>query len=106
MDERPAWRNSDRRSRLPSNWPQLRAAALERNPERVCHWCGLPGGGDLDHKVAGDNHDLDNLDWIHGRRQHEQGVSKRNCHGEKTGAEGAAARPRRHRPPEVHPAFR
>lgn len=105
-DGRPAWRNSDRRSRLPENWPKLRAQALKRNPEQICHWCGLPGGRDLDHKVPGDDHSLDNLDWIHGRRQYEAGVSAKNCHGEKSGAEGAAARPRLHRPPDVHPAFR
>jgi hypothetical protein len=105
-DERPAWRGSTRRQRLPANWDELKARALERNPAKVCHWCGRPGGGDLDHIVAGDDHRLENLDWIHGRRQFEAGVSERNCHGEKSGAEGAAARPRLHRPAEVHPALR
>lgn len=106
VDERPGWRYSTRRGRLPADWPELKAAALERNPKRICHWCGLPGGGDLDHKVPGDDHRLENLDWIHGRRQLEDGTSLRNCHGEKSGAEGAAARPRLHRPVPVHPAFR
>ncbi len=105
-DERPAWRNSNRRSRLPAEWPKLRAQALKRNPQQICHRCGLPGGSDLDHLVAGDDHRLENLEWIHGRRDYEAGRSPRNCHGEKSSAEGAAARPRLHRAPEVHPAFR
>jgi hypothetical protein len=106
VDERPAWRNSTRRERLPVDWPALRAAARERDPQRICHWCGEPGGDELDHKVAGDNHSLDNLAWIHGRRAYAAGRSKKNCHGEKSAAEGAAARPRLHRKPDVHPAFR
>lgn len=104
-DGRPAWRNSDRRARLPANWPQLREQAAQRNPRRVCHWCGLPGGSELDHKTAGDDHRLENLDWIHGRSDFEAGRSERNCHGEKSGAEGAAARPRLNRPAEQHPAL-
>lgn len=103
---RPAWEGSTRRDRLPDNWDELHEEAHLRNPEHICHWCGLPGGEDLDHKKRGDDHRIENLDWIHGRRSYQSGASKRNCHGEKTGAEGAAARVRLHRPPEGHPALR
>lgn len=105
-DERRGWRYSDRKARLPDDWEERKRVALELNPERICHWCGGPGGHDLDHKQRGDDHRQENLDWIHGRGDFEAGRSRRNCHGEKTGAEGAAARPRLHRQPEVHPAFR
>lgn len=103
---RTPWDGSTRRSRLPANWAQLRADASRRNPMHICHWCGLPGGDELDHKRPGDDHSLDNLDWIHGRRAVARGVSARNCHGEKSAGEGAAARPREKRPPEIHPALR
>ena len=113
---RPAWEGSNRRERLPDNWDELRAEALRINPERICHWCGRPGGSDLDHKQRGDHICQQpgihmpgcqcNLDWIHNRRDFEQGRSKTNCHGRKTGAEGAAARQPLNRPAEVHPALR
>ena len=114
---RPAWQNSDRRDRLPADWPQRRDEADRLNPQRICHWCGEPGGSDLDHKQRGDLICLApgvhgpkcqcNLDWIHSRRDYLTGVSKRNCHGAKTGAEGAAALAAKRRPPpEVHAALR
>lgn len=93
--ERPAWAGSTRRTRLPADWPQRRADAARRNPQRICHWCGRPGGTELDHIVPGDDHSPTNLDWIHARP----------CHAVKSAREGAAARPRLHRPPEDHPAF-
>lgn len=104
---RPAWEGSTRRERLPANWGELRAAKDEENPEHVCHWCGDPGGSELDHKQRGDDHRLANLDWIHNRADFEAGRSRKNCHGEKTGAEGAAAlAARRRRPEEPHAALR
>jgi 5-methylcytosine-specific restriction protein A len=103
---RPAWEGSTRRERLPDNWDELRAAAHNRNPEHICHWCGDPGGSELDHKRRGDDHRLENLDWIHGRADFVAGRSLRNCHGQKTGAEGAAARQPLNRPVDVHPALR
>lgn len=99
------WEGSTRRGRLPPNWDELRAEGHRLNPRHVCHWCGLPGGDEFDHKQAGDDHSQANLDWIHGWRSVRAGVSARNCHGEKSSAEGAAARPRLNRPPERHPAF-
>lgn len=117
---RPAWAGSDRRERLPANWPQLRAEADRLNPERICHRCGDKGGSELDHKERGDHlcqapqvHAQPcqcNLDWIHNRADYEAGRSRKNCHGEKTGREGAQAaaayRRRRPRPDDIHPALR
>lgn len=117
---RPAWEGSDRRSRLPSNWPALREEATRLNPDHVCHWCRVKGGSELDHKQHGDAicqqpgaHGQAcqcNLDWIHNRADYDAGRSRKNCHGEKTGREGAqAARAYRRRPPrpdDVHPALR
>lgn len=103
---RPAWEGSTRRERLPDNWDELRAEAHRLNPEHICHWCGDPGGSDLDHKQRGDDHRQENLDWIHNRGDYEAGRSRKNCHGQKTGAEGAAARTPLNRPEAVHPSLR
>ncbi|NUK72110.1 HNH endonuclease [Streptomyces lunaelactis] len=92
------WKNSTRRSRLPPNWRALRAAAHRRNPGHLCHICGRPGGDALDHKQAGDNHSLDNLDWAHDQMPPY-------CHRYKSAAEGNAARPSARRPPERHPGL-
>lgn len=97
-DERPAWRNSTRRSRLPVNWPELRRLARERNPQRICHLCGRPGGDALDHIRPGDDHSLENLDWAHDR-------AAPHCHRTKSSREGAAARPSLYRAPEDHPGL-
>lgn len=113
---RPAWEWSNRRERLPANWPQLREQAHQLNPEHICHWCGHPGGSDLDHKSRGDDicqaparHAAEcqcNLDWIHSRADYLAGRSRKKCHGEKTGREGSAARTPLNRPEEIHPALR
>ena len=95
-----AWRGSDRRIRLPEDWPQRREEAKRRNPQQVCHVCKLPGGTDLDHKTPGDLHDQDNLDWVHSWRDVKAGRSKVNCHALKT----AGDRPSVYRP-EKHPAL-
>lgn len=102
-----AWEGSTRRQRLPDDWESVcKPAALARNPDRVCHFCGLPGGEELDHIIRGDDHSPGNLDWIHGRRSVAAGVSRQNCHGIKSGQEGRAARPRERVAPEVHPGLR
>lgn len=108
MTERytPAWQGSDRREELPPNWDELRAEATRRNPEHICHWCKKPGGEVLDHKNPGSDHSQENLDWIHGWRSKRDGVSPRNCDGQKTSAEGHAARIPLRRPPKKHPGLR
>lgn len=106
MTGRVPWEGSNRRARLPANWDELRVEGLKRNPQQICWWCELPGGEEFDHKLRGDDHSLDNLDWIHGWRSVKAGVSTRNCHGEKSGREGQAARPREKLLPDVHPALR
>jgi hypothetical protein len=112
---RPAYYGSTRRERLPDNWPELRAEALRLNPAQVCHRCGRAGGTTLDHKQRGDHVCQEpavhpqpcqcNLEWIHDWRDVRAGRSKINCHGRKTGAEGAAARERINGTDEPHPAF-
>jgi 5-methylcytosine-specific restriction protein A len=107
---RTPWEGSTRKQRLPPNWDtELKPAAQQRNPQRICHWCGNPDANDLDHLQRGDDHRIENLDWIHGRNDVLAGRSDRNCHGEKSGAEGAAAAAAKlraqRRPPEPHPAF-
>lgn len=85
------WSRSNRRKRLPSNWPALRRQVLAR--DRVCQW-RLPGGGlcgipapeanQVDHIVPGDCHDLANLQLLCERH-----------HRLKTNTEGYAATYRR-----------
>jgi len=88
------WQGSTRRQRLPANWASLRRHVLERDAG-VCHVCGLPGSDEVDHVVAGDNHDESNLAAIHSVP----------CHRRKTVEEREAARPKRRRPPEGHPGL-
>lgn len=102
---RPAYQGSSRRSRLPSNWEELREQGRLLNPQQICHRCQLPGGTTFDHKRPGDDHRQENLDWIHDWRDVKAGRSKVNCHGRKTGAEAAAGRGRLHDGGEPHPAF-
>lgn len=60
------WAGSDRRSRLPNDWPKRRNQVLKRDGKRCTH---LDDRGircpeiatEVDHIVAGDNHDLSNL---------------------------------------------
>lgn len=60
-----AWSSSDRRSRLPADWPTRREQVLVRDG-RVCQWrvggrkCGAPAR-DVDHVVPGDDHSYSNL---------------------------------------------
>jgi 5-methylcytosine-specific restriction protein A len=60
------WAGSDRRSRLPENWPKLRNHILKRDGKRCTHLddrgnrCPEPAT-DVDHIIAGDNHDESNL---------------------------------------------
>lgn len=91
------WENSDRKSRLPSNWARLRAETLARDP--ICVLCGVRPSTHCDHiKAKADNH------------KQLQGVCE-PCHLRKSSAEGNAAqranpRPGRKRPDEPHPGLR
>lgn len=93
------WAGSSRAERLPPDWPQLRAE-VERRAAGRCealeHAAGCHGiGAECDHIIAGDNHQLDNLQWLSGP-----------CHAAKTQREARAARARnaRRRPrTEPHP---
>ena len=91
------WQGSDRKARLPSNWRQIRARVLTRDP--ICKICGVRQSTHCDHVQAKtDDHAEDRL----------QGVCA-TCHGLKSSAEGnAAPRPAdgRKRPPEQHPGLK
>ncbi|GAA2843797.1 hypothetical protein Acy02nite_68310 [Actinoplanes cyaneus] len=101
--DRMAWEGtSDRRSRLPHDWPLRRLRVLRAAGYR-CQVRGLDGrpcgapANEVDHIEHGDDHDLRNLQAI--CRWH---------HGQKTSAEGAAARqprPTQRREPERHPGL-
>lgn len=84
------WAGSDRKSRLPADWARRVAQVKARSGGR-CELMHEGKGGrivrcwrrgrDVDHKVRGDDHRLENL-------QHLCGVH----HGEKSAQEGVAAR--------------
>lgn len=77
-----SWTSSDRRDRLPSNWLQLRRAALTRD-YNACVLCGEPAN-QVDHIVpdwAGGPHTLENLRSLCA-----------DCHKRKTTEDSAAAR--------------
>lgn len=62
------WEHSSRRSRLPGNWKSIREKVF-RLKGRKCYvvYAGEPchrEATDIDHVVAGDNHDIDNLQPI------------------------------------------
>lgn len=93
------WQGSDRKARLPSNWRQIRARVLARDP--ICKICGVRPSTHCDHiEAKTDAHAEDRL----------QGVCA-TCHAQKSSKEGNAAqraepRPGRRRPPEQHPGLR
>lgn len=89
-----AWSTSNRRARLPKDWPKIRLRILKRD-RRICHVCGLPGADEVDHVQAGDDHRDTNLAAIHGDP----------CHRQKSTREGLAAQPRRARPAAPHPGL-
>jgi 5-methylcytosine-specific restriction endonuclease McrA len=74
------WLGSDRKSRLPADWPRRRLRIIRRHGG-ICHVCEEPGATEVDHLVAGDDHRDANLAPIH-----------RACHLAKSAAEGVAAR--------------
>lgn len=100
-----AWENSDRRSRLPNNWKQLREQILKRSGNR-CEAIQRDGERcpettrlEVDHIVRGDNHHPSNLqvlcNWHHARK-----TSRENQAAKKPRA------PRHIHPGEQHPGLR
>ena len=94
-----SWETSDRRGRLPKDWPERVAATKARAAGR-CEGISLRGeprwhvdkcdgiGTDCDHDRRGDDHALTNLRWL-----------SRECHKAKTQLE----KPQRRRPRPTHP---
>lgn len=96
------WDNSDRRERLPENWATELVPAVKKRDGGRCTWrlpsgkrCPRPGT-EVDHRVAGDDHSLRNLQLLCG-----------DHHAKKTAQEGrrakAAKRASRYRSTEDHP---
>lgn len=93
-----AWDKSDRRARLPQDWPTRRQRVLRRDGYRCKaivdgRRCPNPAR-DVDHIQRGDDHRESNLQAL-----------CVGCHKAKTAAEATAAQPRRKRPPEPHPGL-
>ncbi|GAB1641749.1 HNH endonuclease signature motif containing protein [Krasilnikovia sp. MM14-A1259] len=96
-----SWETSDRRARLPRDWPVRRQRVLRAASYRCqikAHGipCGEPAA-EVDHIERGDDHSYENLQAI--CRWH---------HARKTAAEAAAARkprPTQRREPERHPGL-
>lgn len=94
------WRGSDRKSRLPADWPQRRRRILERDGYR-CQELTAYGpctqiATDVDHVAPGDDDRDENLQSLCA-----------DHHAKKSAREGAEAKRRkytqRRRPPEPHP---
>lgn len=95
------WSQSNRRERLPKNWPSLRRAVLQRDNYR----CQIRLAGcktiatEVDHRQRGDDHSQTNLQ-----------AACSACHKTKTQTEAQEARRKkraaRFRPVERHPGAR
>lgn len=92
------WAGSDRLSRLPANWTQLRKRILRRDGYKCTakldsgRRC-LDYATDVDHIVAGDDHSESNLRSLCG-----------SCHQKKSSREGGAAWAQKRR--EIEQRFR
>ena len=95
-----AWSTSDRKQRLPHDWPQVRAAVKARAKGKCQARTHAPKcrgwGSDADHITPGDDHSMANLQWLSGP-----------CHWAKTNRETAARnrerKTARYKPSEQHP---
>lgn len=98
------WETSDRRQRLPADWPAIRARRLKIDGYR-CTWTTdgqrcTAVATEVDHRTAKtDDHRITELRSL-----------CRDHHGRKSAAEGVAARAERRArlrlPPEEHPGLR
>jgi 5-methylcytosine-specific restriction endonuclease McrA len=95
------WDGSDRRSRLPENWPalvaQVKAKALGRCQARLPSGVRCPRKGtDVDHIIPGDDHSLKNLRLLcpyhHDKKSSKEGREAQN-----------AIKRSKYRPREDHP---
>lgn len=79
----PRWENSNRRDRLPPDWPKIQAKVLRRDQKR----CQIRGprceviATEADHIRNGDDHSMSNLQAV-----------CHQCHKEKSSSEGGAAK--------------
>lgn len=105
------WAGSDRRLRLPTNWPSLvitvkKRASTQSHPSGQCEALGSKtglrcknAGRDVDHIIPGDDHDLSNLRllciWHHGKKSSREGNEAQ-----------ASRRLSATRPPERHPGVK
>lgn len=90
-----SWANSDRKDRLPHDWAR-RVEAVKRRARGRCeaswHVPECDGRGrDCDHIIQGDDHSLDNLQWL-----------SPPCHAAKTRIDNGYSRPIK-APSEQHP---
>jgi 5-methylcytosine-specific restriction protein A len=104
------WRNSQRRERLPPDWPQICQAVREVYGTN-CYQCGHDDASDTDHVNRGDDHRIENLRPICGKQCKQCADEHRTpCHVAKSSREGGqaaqAAKPKRAREPERHPGMR
>lgn len=91
------WSTSDRHARLPENWDQLRAECKRRANGRCQYPVHHPDcdgiGTDADHVNQGDDHSIENLQWL-----------SSPCHDRKTRLDNGAGM-KLTLPPEKHPGW-
>ena len=102
----PGWENSDRRQRLPADWPVIRRRILRRDGRRCTVRdaygvrCSEPAT-DVDHVLAGDDHRDANLRsvcrWHHQRKSSREGAAARAVQWRRNN--------RRFRRSEAHPGL-
>lgn len=96
MPTRP-WANSPR----PRGVDRTTRIRILRRDNAICHYCGQPGAGQVDHVIP----------WAEGGPDTDNNLApihKTPCHLKKTLAEAARGRARRSptRPQEPHPGLR
>ena len=103
-----AWSTSDRRSRLPANWRELRKKVLERDGYQCTaiksngKRCPNKENLEVDHHRAGDDHSENNLRTL--CYFHHKAKSSREG-GEAKAKKLEENKKRWRRPPETHPSL-